>query len=153
MHRSIHSLVITGLTLSLFCQVARAIPPCLFFKNNRLQEAQQRPWHQPYYHSQSGQPVALIVPPTAGLHTEYGWGVTMNEMRPIYHQFSRRSPTIVGGHRQTLKPLPNRPSNTKQFGIYYLRAPWQKNINASTRTLPLCLIVSFQGLGNSVLTD
>ena len=120
------SLVTTGLALSLLCQDARATPPFLYSGQSLAREARGRPWHQPYYYPQWGRPVALVVPPVAGLHTEYSWGVTMNGMRPVYHQFSRAVPGVSSseGGGQAPQPPPYSPASTRQFGVYYIRAPW-----------------------------
>ena len=119
------SLVTTGLVLSLLYQDVCATPPFLYSGQSLEREARGRPWHQPYYHPQWGRPVALVVPPVAGLHTEYSWGVTMNEMRPVYHQFSRGVPGVtIDGGGQALQPPHYSPASTRQFGVYYIRAPW-----------------------------
>lgn len=87
-------------------------------------KSQRRPWHGDYYHTQWGQPVALVVPPTAELQTEYSWGVTNTNIRPIWHQFRRENPgMVVGGN--AFKPTPLWPSHTNQFGVYYVRGPWR----------------------------
>jgi len=81
-----------------------------------------RPWHAPYYHVQYGRPLALVVPPTAGMQTHWGWGVGGTRLTPIHHQFSRQYPGVRGGGH--LRATPKWPSDTTQFGVYYIRAPW-----------------------------
>jgi len=82
------------------------------------------PWHGNYYYPQYGQPVALIVPPTAAFQTNYSWGVGNTTSTPIYHQFARPYPgPATGGSGQFMAP-PLWPSNTNQFGIYPVRGPW-----------------------------
>lgn len=49
-------------------------------------------WHQPYYHTAWGRPVALVVPPTARTETHWGWGVAQSSITPIYQQFKRPYP-------------------------------------------------------------
>jgi hypothetical protein len=88
--------------------------------------AQTLPWHGPYYHTQWGNHVALIVPPTARTQVNWGWGVTQSSMTPLYHQYSRLYPGETGytvGGDQCL-PTPQWPSHTSQFGVYYVRGPW-----------------------------
>jgi len=120
-----YSVFMIGLAWSFFCQDSHATPPLIYSGQSLAQEAGRRPWHQPYYHPQWGRPVPLVVPPVAGMHTEYSWGVTMNEMRPIYHQFSRGAPGVIsGGSVEALRPPPYSPTSTRQFGVYYIRAPW-----------------------------
>ena len=58
-------------------------PRCPVYNANRS-------WHGAYSNVQWGHPVALIVPPTATMQTEYSWGVGRTQMRPIQHQFARR---------------------------------------------------------------
>ncbi len=78
-------------------------------------------WHGGYRHTSWGAPVALVVPPTAEFHTEYGWGVTNTRVVPIYHQFKRPFYNGAGGPFAT---TPRWPRDTTQFGAYYVRGPW-----------------------------
>ncbi len=86
--------------------------------------SQFMPWHGAYADEEYREPIALVTPPTAGLQKQYHWGVGGSRVVPIYHQFSRPYPggnVIVGdGFRQT----PMWPSDTTQFGVYYIRGPW-----------------------------
>jgi hypothetical protein len=86
--------------------------------------AAQRPWHGPYAYTQWGMPVAMVVPPTAKMHTSWSWGVAQSEMIPIYHQFHRDYPGMgmIGGAE--IYPTPYWPSHTDQFGVYPVRGPW-----------------------------
>jgi len=80
-------------------------------------------WHGAYYHVAWGSPVALVVPPTARYQTHWGWGVGNTRVAPIYHQFEHDYPgPAVGG--QGFLPTPPWPSDTDQFGVYYVRGPW-----------------------------
>jgi hypothetical protein len=82
------------------------------------------PWDGGYWHTMWGQPVALVVPPTAELQTHYNWGVAQTSVTPIWHQYQRAYPgPFVPGGRAFL-PTPNIPSSTDQFGVYYIRGPW-----------------------------
>jgi len=91
-------------------------------------QAQRRPWHAGYYHQQYGAPVALVVPPTADSQLHYGWGVGSTRITPIYHQFTRPYPghgNGAGGVGGTgFAPKPTWPSDTTQYGVYYIRGPW-----------------------------
>jgi hypothetical protein len=80
-------------------------------------------WNRNYAHTEYGQPVALVVPPTANLQTNYGWGVASSRLSRIEHQFQRNYPGygIFGG---PFRPTPVWPSDTTQFGVYYVRGPW-----------------------------
>lgn len=86
--------------------------------------AMDRPWHGPYYNQMYGQPLALVVPPTAHMRQTLSWGVSQNLMQPIHHQYGR-GPTAPGvGARGSFRPTPPWPSHTDQFGVYYVRSPW-----------------------------
>jgi hypothetical protein len=80
-------------------------------------------WNRNYAHTEYGQPVALVVPPTANLQTNYGWGVASSRLSRIEHQFQRNFPGygMFGG---PFRPTPVWPSDTTQFGVYYVRGPW-----------------------------
>ncbi|MFN3192174.1 MAG: hypothetical protein ACE361_16800 [Aureliella sp.] len=80
-----------------------------------------RPWHGQYYYLPSGQPTALVVPPTAIMQSNYSWGVSMNTMTPTYHQYGPAAMSSAGG---AFYATPIWPSHTNQFGIYPVRAPW-----------------------------
>jgi len=81
-------------------------------------------WHGDYYHVSYGAPVALVVPPTAGYQTDYHWGVAGTRVTPIYHQFRRGYPGIISPGGGVFRGTPRWPSDTNQFGVYYVRAPW-----------------------------
>ena len=82
-----------------------------------------RPWHGNYYYQQTGQPLALIVPPTAHMRQTYSWGVSQNLMYPIHHQFGRNA-SAPGSAQGRFRARPQWPSHTDQFGVYYIRGPW-----------------------------
>lgn len=82
------------------------------------------PWHGPYYNASWGMPVALVVPPTATRQSHYGWGVGGTRTTVVRHQFSRNYPGPGMFNRQLLRPTPIWPTDTDQFGIYYVRGPW-----------------------------
>ncbi len=83
--------------------------------------AQCRPWHGNYYYLQYGQPLALVVPPTATMQSNYSWGVSQNTMTPTYHQYGPAAMPSAGG---AFYATPIWPSHTRQFGVYPVRAPW-----------------------------
>jgi hypothetical protein len=83
------------------------------------------PWHGGFYDPTWGQPIALVVPPNAETQTNWGWGVGNTRTTPIYHQFGRNYPGAVGSFTPpALAPTPPWPSDTNQFGVYYVRGPW-----------------------------
>lgn len=88
--------------------------------------AERYPWHGSYYHAAWGMPVALVVPPTAEYQTHWGWGVGNYRITPICHQFNRTWPGPGHYDRSTFRPTPPWPSDTDQFGVYYVRGPWKR---------------------------
>jgi hypothetical protein len=84
--------------------------------------SQSQPWHGEYYWLRTGQPTALIVPPTATMMQNYSWGVSQNTTSPIYHQFGMGAPT--SGSYGQFRATPVWPSHTNQFGVYPVRGPW-----------------------------
>jgi hypothetical protein len=80
-------------------------------------------WNRNYANTEYGQPVALVVPPTANLQTNYGWGVASSRISRIEHQFQRNFPGF-GRFGGPFRPTPVWPSDTTQFGVYYVRGPW-----------------------------
>ena len=83
------------------------------------------PWNCNYYHTEWGSPVALVVPPTAEKQYSMGWGVGNTRLTRIYHQFGRPYPgAAAGGVGQPFQATPYWPSDTSQFGVYYVRGPW-----------------------------
>jgi hypothetical protein len=84
----------------------------------------QRPWNAPYYSAEWGIPVAVVVPPTAEVQTHWGWGVGNTRVTPIC---ARYKPNYLGQgayNRCLYSPTPPWPSDTDQFGYYYVRGPW-----------------------------
>jgi hypothetical protein len=81
-------------------------------------------WHGDYYHVAWGTPVALVVPPNAEMQTNYHWGVGGTRITPIWHQFRPGFPGPNGGEAVIFRPTPQWPSDTNQFGVYYVRGPW-----------------------------
>ena len=86
--------------------------------------AAQRPWHGPYAHTATGQPIALVVPPTSVMHNSWSWGVAQSEMVPIYHQFHRDYMPGMEYGGSPIHTTPLWPSHTDQLGVYPIRGPW-----------------------------
>jgi hypothetical protein len=82
------------------------------------------PWHGGFYNVSWGMPVALVVPPTAEVQTNWGWGVGNTRISPICHQFHRNWPGNGYYNHKMFQPTPRWPSDTDQFGVYYVRGPW-----------------------------
>jgi hypothetical protein len=81
-------------------------------------------WNGGYYHAAWGMPVAMVVPPTAELQTNWGWGVGNTRVTPICPQFNRNYPGPYQYRGNQFRPTPPWPSDTNQFGAYYVRGPW-----------------------------
>jgi hypothetical protein len=103
---------------------ARAGSPWTFTDNWASRAAATYPWHGNHYHIQYGAPIALVVPPTAHMRTQYSWGASQNLMYPIHHQFERNASGPGYGGLSGFRPKPPWPSHTDQFGVYYVRGPW-----------------------------
>ncbi len=88
-----------------------------------IRRAQCYNWNRNYAYTDYGQPVALVVPPTAQLQTNWGWGVASSRISRIDHQFQRNYPgnAYFGG---PFRPTPVWPSDTTEFGVYPVRGPW-----------------------------
>lgn len=82
-------------------------------------------WHAGYSHTMWGRPLALVVPPTARRQTIWSWGVSTTQVAPINAQFTYPSAgySYMGGGGPYL-PSPYWPTDTRQFGVYYIRGPW-----------------------------
>lgn len=89
-----------------------------------LRRAETYNWHGRYAHSAYGQPLALVVPPTANLQTNWGWGVGSSRISRIDHQFGRNYPGPGGFGGGNFQTLPRWPHDTTNFGVYYVRGPW-----------------------------
>ncbi len=85
-------------------------------------QAANQPWHGNYYWLKTGQPTALVVPPTVTMQSNYSWGVSQNTMTPVYHQFGGTAPNGASGG--IFKATPYWPTHTDQFGVYPVRGPW-----------------------------
>ncbi len=112
------AVVITGLAAA---TPALAGTPVAHWRAYRY--GQRYAWHGYHYHTQWGQPVALVSPPIASRQTHWSWGVAQTSVTPVWHQFRRTYPGPYGGGMGFLG-TPNFPSHTDQFGVYYVRGPW-----------------------------
>jgi hypothetical protein len=88
------------------------------------QRAQCYNWNSRYAHSAYGQPVALVVPPTANMQTNWGWGVSSARFSRIEHQVRRNYPGEGIFGMLPWRRTPAWPSDTTQFGVNYVRGPW-----------------------------
>ena len=88
-----------------------------------LRRAECYNWNRRYAHVQYGQPVALVVPPTANLQTNWGWGVSSFRLSRLDHQFGRDYPGF-GTFGAPYRTTPVWPWDTTQFGVYHVRGPW-----------------------------
>lgn len=82
-------------------------------------------WHGPYYHTEWGMPVALVVPPTAERQVHWGWGIGNTRITPIWSQYSLGYPVPPAPFGPAaIYPTPPQPTDLDQFGVYYIRGPW-----------------------------
>lgn len=118
--------MLAGLALAALVSAGRlhAGEETMFGKNARWR-ASLRPWHGRYSNVQYGQPIALVVPPTAELTTDYGWGSVASRMTRNDHQFQRPWPNgYWSAYSHGYLPTPPWPHDTRNFGIYPIRGPW-----------------------------
>jgi hypothetical protein len=85
-------------------------------------------WHAGYKHSLYGVPLALVVPPNAQYQTNYGWGVGSTHVGPIWAQFGGPMMGYEWEGGEQYNETPYWPWDTRQFGVYYVRGPWDSNI-------------------------
>ncbi len=131
-HRTLLLGLVSAMLLAFASQNAQARHPRTLVKypgqtrhdKNAAWNARRMSWHGAYANQQYGQPLALVVPPTAHTQTRLGWGVGSTQMIPIYHQFGRAYPGYGIGGGQRFLTTPNWPSHTDQFGVYSIRAPY-----------------------------
>jgi hypothetical protein len=122
---SILGIVAAATLLLSWTQAARALEGYYQSRNDRaFAQAPNYPWHGSFYDPAWGMPVALVVPPTAECQTHYGWGVGNTRITQIDHQFRRGYPGPGVYDRRYFLPTPPQPSDTDQFGVYYIRGPW-----------------------------
>jgi hypothetical protein len=81
-------------------------------------------WHGDYYDTAWGMPVAVLVPPQARTQTNYAWGIGGTTVTAVQPQFKHIEPPYSKYNRDAFQPTPPWPSNTNQFGDYYIRGPW-----------------------------
>lgn len=113
-----------ALAATVFVGPAKAIHPRARNARSGAAVYEGIPWNGPYYKVEWGMPVALVVPPTAECQTNWGWGVGNTRVTTIYPQFTRNYPGEGIYNRALFTPTPQYPSDTTQFGVYYVRGPW-----------------------------
>lgn len=112
------ALIALGAAMAMPAPEAEAAPP-----HWPLRRAQTYNWHANYSYYQYGQPLALVVPPTANLQTNWGWGVSSSRISRVDHQFGRNY-SGPGPHGGPFRTTPVWPQDTTQFGVYSVRGPW-----------------------------
>jgi len=117
-------LAVVAMATSATTPSAQAVDPYARTQRWSNQVAAQRPWHGGYYYLPTGQPTALIVPPTAHMRQTLSWGVSQNLMYPLNHQFGRNASSPGAMAPGSFQATPHWPSHTDQFGVYYVRGPW-----------------------------
>ncbi|HLA85359.1 MAG TPA: hypothetical protein VJL29_11240 [Thermoguttaceae bacterium] len=120
---SIITIVVLALTAVALCDTAQAGPGSLLGARAKYR-APYTSWTSGYYSAAWGMPVALVVPPTAERQMNWGWGVGNSRVTTIWPQFHRNYPGPYQYDCRTQRPTPLWPSDTTQFGTYYVRGPW-----------------------------
>ena len=69
-------------------------------------------------------PLRWSCAPNAECQTHYGWGVGNTRITQIDHQFHRGYPGASVYDGRYYRATPPWPSDTDQFGVYYIRGPW-----------------------------
>ena len=116
--RLLAALLVFG-ALSAFAPTTEAAHPHMW----PVYRAQNYNWHANYAHVQYDQPVSLVVPPTAQMQTQWGWGVSSSRVGRLDHQFGRNYPG-AGPHGGPFQNTPAWAQDTTQFGVYHVRGPW-----------------------------
>jgi hypothetical protein len=80
-------------------------------------------WHGGYYDAAWGTPVAVVITPRAKTQTNLGSGIGGTTVTRIQPQFTHEDPGPSTYQRSWFRPTPAWPSNTDQFGDYYIRGP------------------------------
>ena len=111
-----------AVTLLVGLSTAAAAGP--FAERWAQRRANETTWHGAYQNLGYGQPLAVVVPPTAHLRQTYSWGVSQNTNHSIHHQYGRNFPGYGYAPAAGFYHTPGWPSHTDQFGSYYVRGPW-----------------------------
>jgi hypothetical protein len=113
---------IIGLVVLIVASLAAVLPTRageLFRRNRSAGE-----WNSSYYDPAWGMPEALVVPPTARWQTNYAWGVGGTRLNRVSSRFQAESPGPESSYNQrNFQPTPPQPSDTRQFGVNYVRGP------------------------------
>ncbi len=80
-------------------------------------------WHGEYYDAAWGMPVALVVPPGSHMQANLSWGVPSSRQTYIRAQFMHGWMGPGYYNPNAFAPTPPWPSDTTQFGVYYVRGP------------------------------
>jgi hypothetical protein len=123
-----HILALTAMAVALLLLAsdsARAVGYGSLKGRRAHNQSQTYPWQAGYYQAEWNMPLALVVPPTAENQKKYSWGVGGSRVVPIEHQFQRNFPGGAVYDRANFRPTPAWPSDTDQFGVYYVRGPWK----------------------------
>ena len=113
------AMVVALLIATQLTTAAHAIGPAHYLRP--VHRAEWSNWHGNYAHTAYGRPVALVVPPTAQLQTQWSWGAASSSISRIDHQFTRNFQGPGGGG---VRATPHWPRSTWQMGVYHVRGPW-----------------------------
>ena len=77
------ALLVAAATVALACAGRAEAYDETHHGHNARYRASLRPWHGRWYNVQYGQPVAIVIPPTAEMSTDYAWGSVSSRMTRI----------------------------------------------------------------------
>ena len=123
---------IIRLALLVAVSLAAALPACggeFFFRRSGTGSGAgfgsgSGSWNNSYYDPAWGMPLAVVVPPNARFQTDYSWGAGGTRISRIGARYQPEYPGPESSYRQSdYMPAPPQPSDTRQFGDNYVRAP------------------------------
>jgi hypothetical protein len=118
-------LIVSLVVLTVVFVVSVQSDAAVFFRARNAQAAPAAGgWQDGYYDPMWGMPLAVLVPPTARWQTDYAWGPGGTRISPINAHFRPQSTGPASAYRMgDYLPAPPQPSDTRQFGDYYVRGP------------------------------
>ena len=103
--------------------LAAAMAACALGSATPAQAQYPGSWHGAYSYTPYGAPTALVVPPNARRHSDYNAGDPSVYSSRINGRFRRAPSTYQGGYQTGGLGTPYWPTDTNQFGVYYVREP------------------------------
>ncbi len=112
---------ILGLTVLIAASLATVLPSRA---GEFLRRGRGAAWNTSYYDPAWGMPEAVVVPPTARWQSNYAWGVGGSRLNRVGARYQAEVPGPESAYDQRdYLPAPPQPSDTRQFGVNYVRGP------------------------------